>query len=83
MEAIILHPKNKNQLSLFKNLAKEMGLSFETKEEADIIVGYTPDGNAFTVSEYKKNMQSRINDVRDGTAKTSTSEEVLNRILKR
>lgn len=83
MEAIILHPKNKNQLSLFKNLAKEMGLSFETKEEDDIIVGYTPDGTAFTVSEYKKKMQNRIDDVRAGTAKTSTSEEVLNRILKR
>lgn len=83
MEAIILHPKNKTQLSILKNLAKELGMSFETKEEADIIVGYAPDGTAFTVSEYKKNIQSRIDDLRAGTAKTSSSEEVLNRILKR
>ncbi|CAN1512391.1 hypothetical protein MCETHM1_00831 [Flavobacteriaceae bacterium] len=34
MEAIILHPKNEIQLSLLKNLAKEMGISFETKEES-------------------------------------------------
>jgi hypothetical protein len=33
MEAIILHPKNKTQLSILKSLAKEMGMSFETKEE--------------------------------------------------
>jgi hypothetical protein len=35
MEAIILHPKNKTQLSILKNLATEMGMSFETKEEKD------------------------------------------------
>lgn len=35
MEAIILHPKNKTQLSILKNLAKEMGMSFETKEEKE------------------------------------------------
>lgn len=35
MEAIIVHPKNKTQLSILKNLAKEMGLSFETKEEKE------------------------------------------------
>lgn len=34
MESIILHPKNETQLSLLKNLAKEMGISFETKEES-------------------------------------------------
>lgn len=32
METIILHPKNKTQLSILKNLAKEMGMSFETKK---------------------------------------------------
>ena len=37
MEAIILHPKNKTQLSILKNLAKEMGMSFETKEEESIL----------------------------------------------
>ena len=36
MEAIILHPKNKTQLSILKNLAKEMGMSFETKKEESI-----------------------------------------------
>jgi hypothetical protein len=37
METIILHPKNKTQLSLLKNLAKEMGMSFETKKEESIL----------------------------------------------
>lgn len=37
MEAIILHPKNKTQLSILKNLAKEMGMSFETKKEESIL----------------------------------------------
>ena len=83
MEAIILHPKNKTQLSLLKNLAKEMGMLFETKEEDEIVVGYSSNGQAFTVSEYKNNIQNRIDDVRAGTAKTSTSEQVLNRILKK
>ena len=32
MQALILHPKNKGQLALFKKLAKEMGVLFETKE---------------------------------------------------
>lgn len=83
MEAIILHPKNKTQLSLLKNLAKEMGMLFETKEEDEIVVGYTSSGQSFTVSEYKKTIQNRIDDVRAGTAKTSTSEQVLKHILKR
>lgn len=83
METIILHPKNKTQLSILKNLAKEMGMLFETKNEDEIIVGYTPSGQAFTVSEYKETIQNRIDDVRAGTAKTSSSEQVLNRILKR
>ncbi|WP_264524165.1 DUF2683 family protein [Flavobacterium sp. N502536] len=83
MEAIILHPKNKAQLSLLKNLAKEMGMMFETKNEDEIIAGYTPNGKAFSVSEYKENIQNRIDDVKDGTAKTFTSEEVLNHIIKR
>lgn len=36
MEAIILHTKNKNQLSILKNLAKEMGMFFETKKEQSV-----------------------------------------------
>lgn len=36
MEAIILHTKNKNQLFILKNLAKEMGMSFETKKEESV-----------------------------------------------
>jgi hypothetical protein len=83
METIILHPKNKAQLSLLKNLAKEMGMLFETKNEDEIIVGYTPNGQAFSISEYKENIQNRIDDVKDGTAKTSTSEQVLSHILKK
>lgn len=83
MESIILHPKNKAQLSLLKSLAKEMGMLFETKNEDEIIVGYTPNGEAISVSEYKEKIQSRIDDVKDGIAKTSTSEQVLNHILKR
>ena len=35
METIILHPKNKTQLSILKNLAKEMGMLFETKKEEE------------------------------------------------
>lgn len=83
MEAIILHPKNETQLSLLKNLAKEMGMEFETKNEDEIIVGYTPNGQAFSVSEYKEDIQNRINDVKNGTAKTLSSEQVLNHILKK
>lgn len=83
MESIILHPKNKAQLSLLKSLAKEMGMLFETKNEDEIIVGYTPNGEVISVSEYKEKIQSRIDDVKDGIAKTSTSEQVLNHILKR
>ncbi|SDY05516.1 DUF2683 family protein [Flavobacterium degerlachei] len=37
MEAIILHPKNKTQLSILKNLAKELGMSFETKQEGTVL----------------------------------------------
>jgi len=35
MEAVLLHPKNKTQLSILKNLAKEMGMPFETKKKED------------------------------------------------
>ncbi|WP_166924961.1 DUF2683 family protein [Flavobacterium poyangense] len=83
MEAIILHPKNETQLSLLKNLAKEMEMEFETKNEDEIIVGYAPNGQAFSVSEYKEDIQNRINDVKNGTAKTLSSEQVLNHILKK
>ena len=83
MEAIILHPKNKAQLSILKNLAKEMGMSFETKVEDEIIVGYSSNGQAINVLEYKKTIQNRIDDVKSGVAKTFTPEEVLKRILKR
>jgi metal-dependent hydrolase (beta-lactamase superfamily II) len=81
MEAIILHPKNKTQLSLLKNLAKEMGMLFETKKEEEIIVGYTAKGIPLTVSEYKEILQPRINDVRNGTAETYTPEQVLKSVL--
>lgn len=83
MEAIILHPQNKEQLSVFKKLFKTMDVPFETKEEEEIIIGYATNGQPFTVLEYKKTMRNRIDDVRAGTAKTFSSEQVLNRILKR
>lgn len=34
MEAIVLHPKNQNQLSILKKLAKEMGMDYETATTA-------------------------------------------------
>ena len=57
MEAIILHPKNKTQLSLLKKLAKEMGMLFETKEEekpynpefVNRILNKRKDGNFTTI----------------------------------
>lgn len=52
-------------------------------KEEELIVGYTVKGISLTVSEYKEIIQPRINDVRNGTAKTYTSEQVLNNILKR
>lgn len=51
--------------------------------EDEIIVGYTANGQGFSVSEYKEKIENRIDAVKDGTAKTSTSEEVLKHILKR
>lgn len=81
MESIILHPQNKEQLSVFKKLFKTMDVPFETKKEEEIIVGYTAKGIPLTVSEYKEILQPRINDVRNGTAETYTPEQVLKSIL--
>lgn len=52
-------------------------------ESSEIIIGYTANGQGFSVSEYKEKIENRIDAVKDGTAKTSTSEEVLKHILKR
>lgn len=57
--------------------------SFLASKEDEKIVGYTAKGTPLTVSEYKENIQNLIDAVKDGIAKTSTSEEVLNHILKR
>ncbi len=46
------------------------------------IFGYTTKGKPFTVSEYKETIQTRIDGVRNGSAKTYTSAEVSKRILK-
>ena len=43
MEASILHPKNKSQLSLLKKLAKEMGVAFETKKQEAEEETYNPE----------------------------------------
>ena len=47
MEAIILHPQNKEQLSVFKKLFKTMDVPFETKEEEQIIVDMPQTGNLY------------------------------------
>lgn len=52
-------------------------------EAPEIIIGYTTKGIPLTVSQYKEILQLIINDIRNGTAETYTSEEVLNHILKR
>ena len=43
MDAIILHPKHKRQLSLLKKLAKEMGVAFETKKQEAEEETYNPE----------------------------------------
>lgn len=58
MEAIILHPKNKTQLSLLKNLAKELGMSFETKEEKENI--YNPEFLAKIMRSREDSRQGRV-----------------------
>jgi len=72
----------KIEVLILKFMRNKIGILSETKKEEEMIVGYTSNSQSFTVSEYKKNIQNRIDDVRAGTAKTSTSEQVLNRILK-
>ncbi|OXB24149.1 hypothetical protein B0A80_05460 [Flavobacterium tructae] len=57
--------------------------SFLASKEDEKIVGYTTRGTPLTVSEYKEKIQNRIDAVKNGIAKTFTSEEVLNHILKR
>lgn len=49
----------------------------------DDIVGYSAKGKPFSISEYKETIQTRIDDIKKGTAKTYTSAEVSKRILKR
>lgn len=71
----------KQQLA-FKKLAKEMEILFEIKNEDEIIAGYTKNDQAISVSEYIKNIQNRIDDVKDGKVKTYTCEEVLKSLLK-
>jgi antitoxin component YwqK of YwqJK toxin-antitoxin module len=83
MEAIILHPQNTEQLSVFKQLFKTMNVPFETSSDKDLVVGYAPNGKPLTAIAYKKEIQSRIDDVMSGTAVTYTSSEVLNRISKK
>lgn len=58
MEAIILHPKNKTQLSILKNLAKEMGMSFETKEEKENL--YNPEFVAKIMRSREDSKQGRV-----------------------
>ena len=67
MEAIILHPKNKTQLSILKNLAKEMGMSFETKKEESIL-------------ENIKNGLEEMQLIKKGQLKTTSAKDFLNEL---
>lgn len=67
MEAIILHPKNKTQLSILKNLAKEMGMSFETKKEESIL-------------ENIKNGLEEMQLIKKGKLKTTSLNDFLNEL---
>lgn len=67
MEAIILHPKNKTQLSILKNLAKEMGMSFETKKEESIL-------------DNIKNGLEEMQLFKKGKLKTTSSKDFLNEL---
>jgi hypothetical protein len=67
MEAIILHPKNKTQLSILKNLAKEMGMSFETKEEESIL-------------DNIKNGLEEMQLFKKGKLKTTSAKDFLNEL---
>ena len=67
MEAIILHPKNKTQLSILKNLAKEMGMSFETKKEESIL-------------ENIKNGLGEMQLIKKGKLKTTSAKDFLNEL---
>lgn len=57
MEAIIIYPKNKTQLSLLKNLAKEMGMRFERKEEEK---PYNPEFVAKIMKSREDSKQGRV-----------------------
>ena len=67
MEAIILHPKNKTQLSILKNLEKEMGMSFETKKEESI-------------QENIKNGLEEMQLIKKGKLKTTSAKDFLNEL---
>ena len=67
MEAIILHPTNKTQLSILKNLAKEMGMSFETKEEESIL-------------DNIKNGLEEMQLFKKGKLKTTSAKDFLNEL---
>ncbi len=67
MEAIILHPKNKTQLSILKNLAKEMGMSFEKKKEESIL-------------ENIKNGLEEMQLIKKGKLKTTSAKDFLNEL---
>jgi hypothetical protein len=66
MEAIILHPRNKTQLSILKNLAKEMGISFETKEES--------------ILDNIKNGLEEMQLIKKGKLKTTSLNDFLNEL---
>ena len=66
METILLHPKNKVQLTLIKNLAKQMGMSFETKSDGQ--QQYNP--------EFVAKMEKSKQDFEEGRFKAIKTEDL-------
>ena len=81
MSTITIQVKQEDT-SFIKNLLEQLKGVEKISIDEDII-GYSAKGKPFTISEYKETIQTRINDLKNGTAKTYTSAEVSKRILKR
>lgn len=65
MEAVLLHPKNKEQLAAIKAIAKALKIDFETKSDDS---PYSPD--------FVKKIQQGDEDLKQGKGRTVTLEEL-------
>lgn len=65
MEAVLLHPKNKEQLLAIKAIAKALKIDFETKSDSS---PYDPD--------FVKKIQQGDEDLKQGKGRTITLEEL-------